>query len=122
MTSKSIEVFLAFLRETEQAHSMAVADEKEANDASQDILHAVEFNTYNPRKTAHLVKTLQTVRKSRRTAKETIELSSPILEWIEENQSAVRSLERLLGDVRKAERRIEGRTYSPKTNIMEEAL
>lgn len=121
MSSKSIEDFLAFLRDAEQQYNMAVEDEKEANDATQDILHAVELDTYNPRKTSKLIKTLHAVRKSRRTAKETMETFSPVLSWLEENRATVKALERLLGDVRKAERRIEGRTYSPKTNIMEEA-
>ncbi len=87
MSSKSIEDFLSFLRDAEQQYDMAVQNEKEANDATQDILHAVELDTYNPRKTSGLVKTLRTVRKSRRTAKETIETFSPVLSWLEEKPS-----------------------------------
>ncbi len=120
MTSKAIEDFLAFLREAEQEHNIAAADEKETDDATQDILHAVEFGTYNHRKTASLAKKLREVRRKRRQAKETVEISAPVIEWLQENGNTVKSLERLLGEVRKAERRVQGRVYSPRTNIMEE--
>jgi len=119
MTSESIENFLAFLRETEQQYKTAVADEKEANDATQDILHAIELNTYNPRKTAQLVKTLHNVRTTRREAKDTMETAGMVLGWVEDNRSTVKSLERLLGNIRKTERRFQERMYSPRTDIMD---
>lgn len=119
MTSESIEDFLAFLREAEQQYKAAVTDEREANDATQDILHAIELNTYNPRKTAQLVKTLHNVRKDRREAKDTMETAGLVLAWAEENRSTVKSLERLLGNVRKAERRFQDRMYTPRTDIMD---
>jgi len=118
--SKNIEAFLAFLRNAESEYRIAEANEKSANDATQDILHAIEFNTYNPRKTAHLVKKIHAVRQERRDAKETMEIFSHILAWSAENKNVVKSLERLLGAVRKTENRIEKRTYSPRTSIMDE--
>jgi len=120
VVSESIEDFLSFLREAEQQYKTADLDEKDANDATQDILHAVELNTYNPRKTARLVKTLHNVRRTRREAKETMEVLSPVLAWAEENKTMVKSLERLLGNVRKVERRIQERQYTPRTDILDE--
>lgn len=122
MDSKSIEEFLAFLRNADERYRMAVENEKDANDATQDILHAVELNTYNSRRTGHLVKTLKTVRKNRRIAKETKETLLAVVEWAENHKDAVKSLERLLGEVRKTERHIQNRIYSPRTDIMEEEI
>ena len=42
-TSKGLESFLAFLRETTERHRMAEADRAEAEAASQDLLHALEL-------------------------------------------------------------------------------
>lgn len=42
-TSKGIESFLAFLRETTERHRMAEADRAEAEAATQDLLHALEL-------------------------------------------------------------------------------
>lgn len=121
MTSTGIETFLNYIREVEQRNRMASEVEKEANDATQDILHAVEFETYDKKKPAKLVKSLHSVRQKRREAKETIEITQPIVQWVNENRATIKGLERLLGDVRKAERRTQNRSYAPRTDILEEA-
>lgn len=40
----------------------------------------------------------------------------PVLAWLDENRAVVKSLERLPGEVRRAERRTENRVYTPRTN------
>ena len=42
-TSKQIEGFLDFLREAKTDYNIAVSCEKEANDATQDLLHSLEL-------------------------------------------------------------------------------
>lgn len=119
MTSTQLKTFLDIIREAETALNIAVMDEAETNQQTQDILHAVEMNEYNPRKTASLVRTLSTIRKKRRTAKETIERLTPVVEWSKDNQSVIKSLERLLGDLRKIECHQKERMYSHRTDILE---
>lgn len=119
MTSKELKSFLDDIREAETELNIAIADEAETNRQTQDILHAVEMRKYNPRRTAALVKTLCDVRTRRRMAKETIERLTPIVEWSKDNQSTIKSLERLLGDLRKTERRQEERMYCFRTDILE---
>lgn len=52
-TSKGLESFLAFLRETTERHRMAEADRAEAEAATQDLLHALELgNDKAPGRTA----------------------------------------------------------------------
>ena len=105
MTSEGIERFLGYLRDTEQAYRLAQAEEGAANDATQDILHAIELEESGCRRPARLLKKLKQVREKRRAAKDTPE---------------IKGLERLLGEVRKAERRTENRSYTPRTNILED--
>ncbi|MCI8704187.1 MAG: hypothetical protein HFE60_07885, partial [Anaerotignum sp.] len=42
-TSKQIEGFLDFLRGAKTDYNIAVSSEKEANDATQDLLHSLEL-------------------------------------------------------------------------------
>ncbi len=115
MTSGAIEAFLAFLRECEQRYHMAEADEQEANDEIQDILHSLELEEHEYREFAQMGKELKTARRRRRAAKDTMSETAPVLNWVEENRPVVKGLERLLGDVRKVERNAENRIYTPRT-------
>lgn len=63
---------------------------------------------------ARLSKELRGVRQKRRAAKDTMSETAPVLDWIDANRSTIKSLERLLGDVRKSEKNTENRIYTPK--------
>lgn len=104
-----------FLRECEQHYRMAEADDQEANGETQDILHSLELQEHGHHEYAALSKRLRDVRRKRRTAKDTMAFCAPVLGWAEANRNVVKGLERLLGDVRKAERSAEGRIYTPRT-------
>lgn len=113
-TSNGIEVFLTFLRETEQQYHMDAADEQEANDATQDLLHFIELEDHDHEEYARLSEELKVVRKQRRKAKDTMSETAPILNWMDANRPVIKSLEKLLGDVRKAEKNTAGRIYTPR--------
>lgn len=119
MTSTQLKAFLDAIREAETNLNISVIEESETNQQTQDILHAVEFDQCNPRKSASLVNTLRTVRKKRRIAKDEIARLTPIVEWSKNNQNAIKSLERLLGDLRKTEHYQEERVYWHRTDILE---
>ena len=121
-TSKEIETFLNFLRETAERHSMAEADRVESEAATQDLLHALELGEDKAPGRARLGLKLRQVRRQRRTDKDLEEQTRPVVEWIEQNRNVIKGLERLLGVVRKLERRSEGRTYIPRTHVLEEIL
>ena len=114
MTSTGIEAFLSYLRETEQKYRMAEADEQDANDETQDILHSIELQEHDYHDFARLSKELKSVRQKRRTAKDTMSETIPVLEWVEANRAVVKGLERLQGDVRKTEKNTENRMYTPR--------
>lgn len=62
-----------------------------------------------------LAEELADTRRKRREAKDAIAETSPVVAWLEDNRAVVKSLERLLGEVRKAERIAENRIYTPRT-------
>lgn len=62
---------------------------------------------------AGLARELAQVRQKRRVAKDTVSRTEPVVAWLEANRPVVKSLERLLGDLRKAEKRLENRVYIP---------
>ncbi|GAA6386446.1 hypothetical protein I310019A7_24370 [Lawsonibacter asaccharolyticus] len=119
-TSKGLENFLGFLRDTVERHNMAEADRAEADAATQDLLHALELGEDKASGRARLGLKLRQVRRQRRQAKDTAEQTKPVVDWVEQNRTVIKGLERLLGDVRKQERRSEGRTYAPRTQVLEE--
>lgn len=59
-------------------------------------------------------------RKKRRTAKEQIELSTPIAEWAARNKQALRELREVLGAVRKIEHQQSLRAYAIRGHILDE--
>ena len=113
--SKPIEDFLNFLRDCEQQYHIAEAEEQEANNQTQDILHSLELEPHNYHEYARLGKELVTVRQNRRTAKDTMDMIAPVLRWKSDNRTCINSMEQLLGIVRKAEKRIENRIYMPRS-------
>lgn len=115
MTSEQIDKFLTFLRDCEQKNHMAEEDELEANNMTQDILHSLELELHAYHDFARLSKELKGIRKKRRAAMDLQSVTAPILKWMDENKTVIKSLERLLGDVRKAERNTENRIYTPRT-------
>lgn len=118
--SKNIEQFLQALRDAESAYKMAEADEQEANAETQDLLHCLELEEHSYNEFAKLAKAMKCVRNKRRDAKNTMEECLPVLDWIDRNRDVVKSLEKLLGDCRKAEKFTQGnRIYTPRTKILE---
>lgn len=78
IVSIGIETFLDYMRETEQCYHIAVAEEKAANDATQDILHAIELEKHSYHEIAKMGKKLREVRQQRRTAKNLMDQAQPV--------------------------------------------
>ena len=93
---------------------------KECDEATQDILHNMEIDPVKYKERARLATKLQSVRRQRRTAKDMTETTKIISIWVKDNKSIIGSLQRLLGDIRKAEKKQQNRTYIPRTNVIEE--
>lgn len=120
MVSIGLDEFLKYIRNIEQLNRMALADEQQSNDETQDILHSLELEEHDYHSTAHLAKKLKKVRQKRRAAKDLITQTTPIIDWVEHNRGVIKGLEQLLGKVRKEEKNADGRIYTPKTTITDD--
>lgn len=119
-TSERISAFLDFLREAPAKYRMAQEDEMRSDKETQDILHWYEFDGWDATdaELLRVGRTLSLVRRRRRRAKDARSILHPVTEWTAKNESVQKSLERLLGDMRKAERGTENRHYTDRTDIM----
>ena len=120
--SEQIEKFLNFLREARQEYDIAAAEETEANNATQDLLHSLELDDNKYHDSARIALALKQIRKERREAKDKEVKLQPIIDWSAENIRVIQELEQLLGAVRKAERNSVGRRYIPKTDVLKKTL
>lgn len=120
MISDKIADFLSYMEEQCQMYDIARDMLKECDEATQDILHKMEIDPVKYKERARLATKLQSVRRQRRTAKDMTETTKIISIWVKDNKSIIGSLQRLLGDIRKAEKKQQNRTYIPRTNVIEE--
>ena len=116
--SEQIQEFLTFLRNCQQEYNIAVSQENDANNETQDLLHCLELHKNGYHDMARISKTLRKVRQERREAKDRERQLQPIVDWLSQNKKTINELERLLGEVRKAEKSTESRIYTPKTSIL----
>ena len=121
-TSQSLSDFLEFLRQSQQDYNIAVDIELTKSKETQDILHKIELDDVKYHDYAKLGKALKSIRNERREAKNIQLQLAPLVGWIKENQNVVRGLERLLGEVRKAETNVKNAHYYPSTEIVDEIL
>ena len=117
--SKVLDDFLTFLRKIELDYNIAVKEENEINNKTQDILHQLEIDDHSYNENAKLAKGLKLVRQQRREYKDLIRDLDPLMKWYKENQRVIRDLEAVLGIMRKTEKNFESRTYIKKSDIIE---
>ena len=116
--SEGLETFLAFVRDCTQNYNIAADAENDANNATQDLLHAFELGTWDEAQIIKMSHALTKVRGERRQAKDARCVYELVVSWAAENDDFLKGLSRLLGEVRKAERGTEGRLYHNKTDVM----
>lgn len=112
--SGPLETFLDYLRECVQVYHYAGDDESDADALTQDILHSLELEQHDEDEYLALAHELAQTRWSRRVAKDRQITTAPVVSWLEQNQAVVKGLERLLGEIRKAEKSTENRVYIPR--------
>lgn len=121
-TSEEISRFLKFLEQTEQDYVWAAENMNRAEGLTQDLLHQLELqpSTYHSR--ANLAKRLKECRVQRRKMKDMFVVYGPVVELLrnEKGKLMVSQLQQVLGKVRKHERYLEERRYTPKVMKPEE--
>ena len=110
--------FLELLEYAQKRYAAAMVEEQEANAETQDILHAVEFQRHDPRKTARLMRTLGDIRRKRRQAKNDMEIADLIVKFQNGNAGMVNALQRLQGDIQTTLKTQARRDYQFRTEVM----
>ncbi len=117
--SEHIASFLKFLRDIQTEYNIALDTEKEADKETQDILHRLELGNDGYHDMAEMSKLIKSVRQKRRKAKDAKTEAEPIIQWVKETPKFSSSLEKLLGEVRRAEKSNTNRYYTNKTDVLE---
>lgn len=122
IVSDVLEDFLRWLDDAETNLRINEANEKLADEETQDILHRLELceDPYLIRK--KLSDAIPGIRQSRRVAKDNAELLSPVVQWKEDNPRTLSGLRQLLGELRKIERKQANRAYADRTDIVRQLL
>ena len=118
--SPGLEAFLDFLRYAAAQHEIAKTAQMEADAVTQDILHTLELQDPDRAYMERLARKLKRTRRERRLAKDTAARTSCIADWVGKNAAVIKSLERLLGEVRREEKKAAGRIYIPRTQALED--
>lgn len=120
--SEYISCFLDFMRESTMEYEVARSRQSDADNETQDLLHRLELHDDTYHDMARISRELKRVRQERRKAKDTVAELEPVCKWREENARALKSLEQLLGAVRKAEKATQNRIYMDRTDAVRKAV
>ena len=114
MTSTTISDFLEFLRDCSDQYNVEYESVGEKDKETQDLLHELELQDLKYHQQAHLAADLKQVREDRRNAKDAVTVLEPIRQYYNSHSADIKALERLLGEVRKAEKSLTNRIYIPR--------
>ena len=120
--SEYISGFLDFMRESMMEYEIARTRQVDADNETQYLLHRLELHDDSYHDMARISKELKRVRQERRNAKDTISELEPVRKWSEENARTLKSLEQMLGAVRKAEKATQNRLYTDRTDVVKKAI
>lgn len=109
-----------FLRYAAEQHEIAKTAQMEADAVTQDILHTLELQDPDRAYMERLARKLKRTLRERRLAKDTAARTSCIADWVSKNAAVIKSLERLLGEVRREEKKAAGRIYIPWIQALED--
>ena len=114
--SEQICEFLKLLEQVKKDYAWAIQEEVQAKNLTQDYLHQLELLPFTYQERAKIAKKLSECRIQRRAMKDTIMLNGPVVEFLEteKGKALIVQLQQVLGKVRKGERIIKERTYTPK--------
>lgn len=120
--SQQIKAFLEFLKDCEEANQTAASVEADMDLRTQDILHNMELRQNSQYDYICQGIALKNIRRRRREAKDTREITDLICDWSASRKGTIKELEQLLGKVRRAEKKTSNRYYINKTDVMKGLL
>ena len=114
--SEVISEFLRLLEQSQKDYVWAIEEETRLERLTQDYLHMIELTDLSYHDRAKIAAKLKECRVQRREAKDTVNILEPVVEFLnnERGKMLISQLQQVLGKVRKAEKYIDQRTYTPK--------
>lgn len=122
MYSENLNYILEFFKNCQEDLRFATSDVTDYDRALSDLEHELELGNRRYHEKAKIANRITEIRQERRQAKYTIEQVTPIAEWADKNQKVIKELERLLGEVRKAESHTdpEKLIYNYRTDVVQQ--
>lgn len=111
MRSKDLETFLSLLRSTEEQYNIHFENVNKCDKEQQNLLHDFELLDLGYNQRAKKATELKKLRLERRHSKDTVEITSMVVQFCKDNRQFIQKMERLLGDLRKKENELENRVY-----------
>lgn len=112
--SEQISTFLRLIDATEQAYPYIEEQLTTQDKLTQDYLHQLELENLKYKGRAKVATQLSLTRQKRRAYKDSLEEIQPIIDYINNNKKVINDLKRLLGEVRKQEKKHTNRKYFPR--------
>ena len=110
--------FITFLELCREENKEAAVAEIDMDNKTQDILHDIELREQD--QYGYIVRglALKDIRQKRRQAKNTEEVTKPIVAWMNEHPQTMQDLKKLLQTTVKIEKRAANRQYQDRTKII----
>lgn len=119
MTSAELSAFLLLLKAADEVNRLPCGELSDIDRAKEDVLHYIELENPDINEKAEAAEVLHGILKIRREIKDAQEMISPVSKWVSENKAVIKSLERMLGELRSVEERHRVRVYSPRTEVFD---
>lgn len=113
--SEKLKAFIDFVEECDNLHGQAYENMKKEDTRTQDLLHAIEFES-NSKERNKLTTKLHHCRNERRRNKDIVEVTEEMVKFFAEPQhkKTLDQMRQLLGKVRKVEKYHSERVYFPR--------
>lgn len=118
--SEKLSSLLKEIRELQNQYAFSQGRIDDLELLQGDLLHKIEFNAGIASERNKIATQLKKMRNERRKHKEMVELHKELIVFLNDNQSQVKRLEKILGNMRKIEEMQSNRQYKPRSMTVEE--
>lgn len=110
ISSEQVSEFVKNVLQLKNEYKVAEANLSLADKRTCDFQHYLEFGLCDDKMLEEFTQNLR----ARRGFKDQIYLSVPLIDWIEKNNKAFGSLAQVIGEMRKREKQLANRIYTPR--------
>lgn len=118
--SEIIGDFVKLLEESTSKYNFNYDEVHEKELLATDIEHKFELQELSYHQKAKLAEQLIVCQRERRIFKDEVEELEPLMQWMADNKNMYNSITKLLGEVKKAEKKHESRGYMPRVMTQDE--